>query len=309
MCRDDGGVLQEIGAEMKCYDLVFMGHVTIDEIEASEGSARGVPGGAPFFGALAACWSKRRIAVVTRMAEEDAYILEPLKAAGIDVYLQPARSTTHMRVVHATGNVDQRLMYQTQNAGLFVSADIPSMDSCLIHLGALTDREFTLEFMRHLRERGFRLSLDMQNFVRQVDTETGVIQFRDVPDKREIVGLADIVKLDIVEAEVLTGTCNLEEAAKLVEEWGAIETILTCSDGALARYKGKAYFGKFSNRSSHGRTGRGDTTMGAYLARRIDHEVQESLGFAVALASVKMETPGPFRGSLDDVLARMNESL
>jgi sugar/nucleoside kinase (ribokinase family) len=293
---------------MNRYDLVFMGHVTIDEIEAKEGSARGVPGGAPYFGAFAACWSKKRIAVVTRMADDDAYMLDPLKAAGIDVYLQPVPSTTHMRVVHPTGNVDERLMFQTQNAGFFVNADIPPIEPCLIHLGALTDREFTIGFMRHLKQRGFRLSVDMQNFVRQVDTETGVIQFRDVPGKREIVGLADIVKLDVIEAEVLTGTRDMEEAARLVEEWGALETILTCSDGAFARCKGKTYFERFSNRRSQGRTGRGDTTTGAYLARRIDHSVQESLRFAVALASIKMETPGPFRGSLEDVLARMNES-
>ena len=293
---------------MNHYDLVFMGHVTIDEIEAKEGSARGVPGGAPYFGAFAACCSKRRIAVVTRMAEQDAYMLEPLKAAGIDVYLQPVPSTTHMRVVHPTENVDERLMYQTKNAGFFVKEDIPPIDSCLIHLGALTDREFTLGFMQHLKQQGFRLSVDVQNFVRQVDTETGVIQFRDEPGKREIVGLADMVKLDVIEAEVLTGTRNLEQAARRVEEWGAREAILTSSDGAFARYKRKTYFERFSNRSSRGRTGRGDTTTGAYLARRIDHTVQESLRFAVALASIKMETPGPFRGCLEDVLARMSES-
>jgi sugar/nucleoside kinase (ribokinase family) len=294
---------------MNRYDLVFMGHVTIDEIDAPEGSARGVPGGAPFFGAFAACWSKKKIAVVTRMAEEDAPILEPLKRAGIDVYLQPVAATTHMRVVHPTGNPDERVMVQTRNAGFFVDADVPPIEPCWIHLGALTDREFSLGFMRHLKQRGFRLSVDMQNFVRQVDPDTGIIQFRDAPDKREIAGLADRVKLDIVEAEVLTGTRNMEEAATRVEEWGALETILTCSEGALARHKGKIYFERYSNRNSQGRTGRGDTTMGAYLARRMDHGVQESLAFAVALASIKMESPGPFRGLLEDVLARMSASL
>jgi sugar/nucleoside kinase (ribokinase family) len=146
----------------------------------------------------------------------------------------------------------------------------------------------------------------MQSFVRQVDPRSGVIHFRDVPSKREIVGLADIVKLDIIEAEILTGARNLEEAAALVEEWGVIEIILTCSDGVFARYKGDTFFEKFSNRNSQGRTGRGDTVMGAYLVRRVDHDVPVSLGFAAALASIKMETPGPFRGSLEDVLARMN---
>jgi len=285
-----------------------MGHVTVDEIETPEGTTRGAPGGAPLFGAFAACRTKKRIAVVTRMAEEDGHILEPLKAAGIDVYLRPASSTTHMRVVHPTGNVEERMMFQTRDAGFFVTEDIPPMEPCSIHLGALTDREFTLEFMRHLKRRGFRLSVDMQNFVRQVDPGTGVIRFRDVPGKREIARLADIVKLDVVEAEVLTGTRDLEEAARVVEEWGALETLLTRSDGAFVRYEGKTYFERFSNRRSQGRTGRGDTAVGAYLARRIDHNVRESLRLAAALASIKMESPGPFQGSLEDVLARMSES-
>jgi len=292
---------------MNRYDLVFVGHESTYEVDAPEGSARDLPGGAASFGALAARWSKKKIALITRMAKEDARTLEPLKTDGIDVYLQPVTATTHLRIVHPTGNLDERRIVQTQNAGFFESADVPPIEPSLIHLAALTDREFSLEFMRQLKQRGFRLSVDMQGFVRHVDTETGVIQFRDVPGKREIMGLADIVKLDIVEAEVLTGTSDMEEAARLVEGWGACETILTSSDGAFARYGGKIYFKKFSNRNSQGRTGRGDTTMGAYLARRMDHPVEESLAFAVALASIKMETPGPFQGRLKDVLSRMSE--
>jgi sugar/nucleoside kinase (ribokinase family) len=292
---------------MNRYDLVFVGHESTYEVDAPEGTAQDLPGGAASFGALAARWSKKKIALITRMAKEDARTLEPLKTDGIDVYLQPVTATTHLRIVHPTGNLDERRIVQTQNAGFFESADVPPIEPSLIHLAALTDREFSLEFMRQLKQRGFRLSVDMQGFVRQVDTKTGVIQFRDVPGKREIVGLADIVKLDIVEAEVLTGTRDMEEAATLVEGWGACETILTSSDGAFARYGGKTYFKKFSNRNSQGRTGRGDTTMGAYLARRMDHPVEGSLAFAVALASIKMETPGPFQGGLKDVLSRMSE--
>jgi sugar/nucleoside kinase (ribokinase family) len=291
---------------MEHYDVVFVGHITIDEIEAPEGSARGVPGGAPFFGAHAAWGSKKSIAVVTRMAEEDKHVLEPMKAVGIGVHLQVSRSTTHMRVVHPTGNPDERWIYQTADAGFFEAADFPRMEAGLIHLGALTDREFTLGFMQELRHRGFRLSVDMQSFVRQVDPESGVIHFRDVPAKKEIVELCGAVKVDIVEAEILTGTRNLEEAAGMVEGWGAVETLLTCSEGVFARHKGRTLFTKYSNRNGQGRTGRGDTTMGAYLAWRVDHDVKESLDFAAALASIKMESPGPFRGSLEDVFARMN---
>jgi sugar/nucleoside kinase (ribokinase family) len=290
---------------MNSYDLVFVGHITIDEIEAKEGSARGVPGGAPLFGAFAASRSHKRIAVVTRMAKEDEGYLAPLKAAGIDVYLKPVDHTTHMRVVHPTANVDERLMYQTENAGFFSLEDLPPLEPCRAHLGALTDQEFTLGFMQGLKQRGFRLSMDMQNFVRQVDTETGMIHFRDVPGKKDIASIADMLKLDVVEAEILTGTTDLEQAAAVVEEWGCPEIIITRSDGVFARYKGKTYYERFSHRNSQGRTGRGDTTTGSYLVRRLDHGVEDSLKFAAALASIKMETSGPFRGTLEDVLERM----
>jgi sugar/nucleoside kinase (ribokinase family) len=210
-----------------------------------------------------------------------------------------------MRVVHPTANVDERLMYQTKNAGFFVIEEMPPIEPCLIHLGALTDKEFTLGFMRELKERGFRISVDMQGFVRQVDEGTRAIQFNDVPEKREIMGLADFVKLDVVEANILTGSDNLAEAAAICDSWGNFETVITRSDGVLARSDGKNYFEKFSNKSSAGRTGRGDTTFGAYLARRLDCPVDESLKFAASLASIKMETPGPFRGTLEDVIQRM----
>jgi hypothetical protein len=39
----------------------------------------------------------------------------------------------------------------------------------------------------------------------------------------------------------------------------------------------------------------------------LDHEVPESLKFAAALVSIKMETPGPFSGTLDDVNKRLKE--
>jgi sugar/nucleoside kinase (ribokinase family) len=210
-----------------------------------------------------------------------------------------------MRVVHPTANVDERLMYQIKNAGFFVIEEMPPIEPCLIHLGALTDKEFTLGFMRKLKERGFRISVDMQGFVRQVDERTRAIQFNDVPEKREIMGLADFVKLDVVEANILTGSDNLAEAAAICDSWGNFETVITRSDGVLARSDGKNYFEKFSNKSSAGRTGRGDTTFGAFLARRLDHPVDESLKLAASLASIKMETPGPFRGTLEDVIKRM----
>jgi len=290
---------------MNRYDIVFIGHVTIDEIVASEGSAIGVPGGAPLFGACAAAVTGKKIAVITRISKEDNFLMETLEKAGIDVYIQFVQNTTHMRVVHPSANVDERVMYQTKDAGFFTIEEMPPLEPGLVHLGALTDREFTLEFMQELKERGFSLSVDMQGFVRQVDEASRIIRFGDVPVKQAIMGLTDFVKLDVVEAKILTGTDNISEAAAICKDWGSRETLITRSDGVLARSMGKDYYESFSNRSSAGRTGRGDTTFGAYLARRLDYSIKDSLKFAAALVSIKMETPGPFNGTYEDVLQRM----
>jgi len=119
--------------------------------------------------------------------------------------------------------------------------------------------------------------------------------------------MMDKLKLDVVEARILTGTEDLEQAAIIVESWGCPEVMITHSQGVLARVKGVTYYEKFSNNSIVGRTGRGDTTFSAYLSWRLNHDARESLKFAAALVSIKMETPGPFKGTVEDVAKRLRE--
>jgi sugar/nucleoside kinase (ribokinase family) len=294
-----------VNPALDLYDIAFIGHVCFDEVIPYQGVPRTAPGSAVMCGALAAARVGKKVAVVTRMAPKDQNILEPMSQNGIELYVIPTAKTTYMKVVHTSADVDERQMVQLANAGFFSLTDMRPLAARQVHLAGITDQEFDLGFIRGLKENGYRLSADMQSFVRQVDRATRCISFRDVPNKTEIVGLLDMVKLDIVEAKVLTGTDNLEQAALTFEAWGCPEILITRSDGVLARVNGKTYYEKFSNRSTVGRTGRGDTTFAAYLARRMDHDVTESLKFAAALVSIKMETPGPFGGTLDEVLVRM----
>jgi sugar/nucleoside kinase (ribokinase family) len=291
-------------------DLAFIGHVCFDEVIPFEGSPRVAPGSAVLCGALAAARVGKKVAVVTRMAAHDEMmILRPMREAGITVQVVPVECTTFMKVVHPSADVDDRQMYQIANAGSFAASDIPDLAVRQVHLAGITDQEFDLTFLRGMKARGFRVSADMQSFVRQVDPATHEISFGDVADKAAIVALLDMVKLDVVEAKVLTGTDDLERAALCFEDWGSPETLITRADGVLARVDGKTYWEPFTNRSVVGRTGRGDTTFAAYMARRLDHDTEESLQFAAALVSLKMEKAGPFDGTLADVLERMTQGV
>jgi sugar/nucleoside kinase (ribokinase family) len=293
-----------VNSELKSYDIVFIGHMASGHIERFEGEPVVGHGGASFFGAMAAFCLGKKLAVITRMAQGDVHHLEPLRAAGIDVYVQPSAETSQLRVVYPSANVDERQIFSIKSAGFFRIDEMPPLHPCLIHLGGVTDQEFTLEFMRALKMRGFRLSVDMQSFVLQVNEETGTIRFQDVEEKQEIIRMVHFLKLDANEAQILTGTDHLETAAAILGGWGSRETVITRADGALVHSEGKNYFQRFSNQGVQGRTGRGDTLMGSYLARRMDYPVEESLRFAAALTSIKIETDGPFRGTVEDVLKR-----
>jgi len=291
------------------YDIAFIGHMCFDKVIPYHGLPRVAPGSAVLCGALAAARVGMRVFVATRMAPRDGAILGSLRQNGVQVYVIPSAETTYMKVVHPSADVDVRQIFQIKNAGFFSLADIPPLSARQVHLAGITDQEFSIGFIAGLKKAGYRLSADMQSFVRQVQFPGGNIDFRDVPNKQELVRLLEMVKLDIVEAKVLTGTDDVGKAAQIIEDWGCPEVVITQAEGVLAQAGGKIFYEKFSNRSVVGRTGRGDTTFAAYLARRSDHDVPESLKFAAALVSIKMETPGPFNGTLADVLARMQSQL
>ena len=291
---------------MKPYDITFLGHVCYDEITPFGGDKHIAPGSAVLCGAIAAARAGKKVAVITKLAEKDRHILQALTDEQIDVIVIPAAETTYSRVIYFSENHDVRRLILEKSAGLITIDQVPEIKSRYLHLAAISNEEFDLALMRQLKSRGHTLSVDMQSFVRQVDPATREIAFKDVPEKREIFSLVDRVKLDMVEAKALTGLDKLEDAARQLAGWGAKEMVITQNTGVSAWAGGQRWSEKFTNKNDSGRTGRGDTTFAAYLAYRLEHDIPTSLKFAAALVSIKMETPGPFQGTLAEVLARMN---
>jgi sugar/nucleoside kinase (ribokinase family) len=125
----------------------------------------------------------------------------------------------------------------------------------------------------------------------------------DWAGKREYLPFIDFLKTDAAEAEILTGTDDRKEAAKILYGWGAREVMITHNTEVLA-YDGQNFYTcPIRARNLSGRTGRGDTTFAGYITQRLVSSVPEALLFATALVSLKMETPGPFCGTREDVQA------
>lgn len=290
------------------YDITFVGHMCYDEISTPDMPKPVVsPGSAVLCGAMAAARTGKKIAAVVRMAQADAHIIEPMREAGVDVFIAPTQETTYSRVIHETRDVDERRLILTRDAGFFTMDDVAGLSSRHVHLAGISDQEFSLDFVQKMSQCEWTLSTDMQSFVRQVDPVDREIAFKDVPAKREICACLSKLKLDIVEARLITGIEDLGAAAAEIAAWGVEEILITESKGVLGLINGREIYEPFSNKSVVGRTGRGDTTFASYLSWRLDHSAEEALKFAAALVSIKMESPGPFAGSLEDVLKRMKE--
>ena len=158
--------------------------------------------------------------------------------------------------------------------------------------------EVSLSLVQALSRRG-TLALDVQGFVRVRRGEKLV--FEDWPEKAEGLSYVNVLKLDRAEAEVLTGQTDIRQAVEELAAYGPREIVLTHADGVLVYAQGRGYEAPFRPREIKGRTGRGDTCFATYLGKRLTFPPEVACRFAAAVTSLKMEKPGPFRGSLQDV--------
>lgn len=248
---------------MPAHDITFVGHMCYDEIVPYQGERAVAPGSAVLCGALAAARIGCRVRVVTKMAPGDEVILKPMREVGVQCDIIPASETSRMEVLHPVADVDVREMRLLQNAQPIQPAELPPLDSTFVHLAGISDQEFPRSLIAQLKGTGVSLSADMQSFVRQVDPADHLVRFADVPDKADLVQGMARLKLDVLEAELLTGTKDLEAASATLAEWGCPEVVITQAEGVLARVDGTVLYERFTNRSVIGRTGRGDTTSPA----------------------------------------------
>ena len=149
------------------------------------------------------------------------------------------------------------------------------------------------------------VAIDVQTMLRWV--ENGGMVYHDWAEKKELLPYVRFLKTDAAEAEILTGLTDRAEAAKLLHSWGAKEVLITHNTEVLAYDGVTTYTCPIKARNLSGRTGRGDTTFAGYITERQRAGVEEALRYCTALVSLKMETPGPFQGTRQDVLDYIRE--
>ena len=280
------------------YDIAFLGHYTKDTIVSSAGT-RVVDGGAFNYGSNVAARMRLKVAAITRLAQEDHRVVDRLKKLDIDVFAHISPKSTCLRLEYPTDNVDERTIFVQSTAGSFTPEEVENIHARTFVVGASIRGEVTLPIIKKLSKKDTILSADVQSFIRV--NNYGKLVAREWPERNDIFACLDILKTDAMEAGLLFGKCDLYTAAKKMHELGPKEVIITHHEGLLVFADGKFYEEKFFPKEIIGRSGRGDTCIASYTAKRLSASPQEATTWAAAVTSLKMEAEGPFQRTMQEV--------
>lgn len=280
------------------YQIAFIGHYTKDTIVSVSGT-RVVNGGAFNYGANVAARMNLEVQAVTMMSSEDSEVVSDLEKLGVKTDVTWTPESTCLKLVYPSDNPDERVIYVSSWAGPFTLREVNVINAEVIVVGASMREEIPLTVVKMLAQKDSILAADIQSFLRVNDN--GKLIAKTWPEKEEILSCIDVLKTDAVEAEILTGEKDIKKAAILIRELGPKEIIITHKDGVLVFAEEQFHQALFFPRELIGRSGRGDTCLASYMAKRINSSPQESTIWAAAVTSLKMEAEGPFRRSIDEV--------
>lgn len=291
---------------MKHYDSLIIGHITKDfNIDHLKNSSE-ICGGAVLFSSASAFALGHKTGAVTKLAKKDKDRLESFTIGSDDIYCSYCESSTTMRNEYFTADKERRKSTCLSCAEPFSLNDLPDVDAEIYHFAGLLYGEFTNEMIIECSKKG-AVALDVQACLRHADMKNGSMYFEDWADKKEILPYITYLKTDAAEAEILTGTTDREKAAKILWELGAREILITHNTEVLVYDGKKVYTCPIRARNLSGRTGRGDTTFAAYINERLNHSIDESLLYATATVSLKMEKPGPLNANRNDIEKYISE--
>ncbi|MFX1312330.1 MAG: PfkB family carbohydrate kinase [Promethearchaeota archaeon] len=276
-------------------DIVILGHLAKDIIEI-DGESYISLGGAVFYGAIAGSHMGLKVSIITRLKKEDYSLLEVFKKNGITYYVHHAKQTSGLRNIYSSKNMELREYKPLGFAGSFTKEEIPDpLKTKAFVLSPIVAGEINLNLLNYLKKEYSKiLCLDIQGFVRIRDKKTVSYTSLSVKEKKEIISSINVLKLDQTEATILTNQKIVGKAANDLLKFGPKEILITHEKGISVFTSNSSFHFPWKNKNTNGRTGRGDTAFISYLGSRLTKNPEESLKFAAALTSLKLEIPGPF---------------
>jgi len=288
------------------YDICCIGHITLDKVVTPKSVAH-MPGGTSFYFSNAIRQMDVSYCLVTAVAQQEIYIASDLRAKGIDVKLLPSIHTVYFENNYAE-NPDHRIQRVLQKSDPFAIEQLDGIQADIYHLGPLLGDDMPVALIRDLSQRG-KVSLDVQGYLREVRNQN--VHAIDWADKKEALQYVHTLKANESEMESITGHTDVRAGAKILSDWGVKEVVITLGSLGSVIYRDNHFFSipAYSADDVVDATGCGDTYMAGYLSQRLKGApIQDAGEFAAAMATLKIESSGPFTGTKQEVKELLTDS-
>jgi sugar/nucleoside kinase (ribokinase family) len=239
--------------------------------------------------------------LVTALATKEIGFANDLQAKGIDITILPSRHTVYFENIYPE-NQDHRIQRVLQKSDPFTVEQFRTVQAKVFHLGPLLADDMPVALIRTLAEKGM-VSLDVQGYLREVREEN--VYGLDWKEKQDALSSITFLKANEVEMEMLTGQGDVCTGAQILSGWGVKEVVITLGSKGSVIFTGGNFFHipAYKPVAVVDATGCGDTYMAGYLYKRLKGaSIQEAGEFAAAMATCKIQSSGPFRGTEVDVL-------
>ncbi len=280
------------------YDICSIAHITKD-INTTPGQIKEMPGGTAYYFSIALQKLPVQYSLITKLAETDFHLLKELAESNV---IACHSSTSHFYENIYRDYSDNRQQKVHSLAEPFELADIPDITATYFHLGPLSKYDISLELMTYLKKFG-QLSIDAQGLLRDIVNHEVTLCKWELMELG--LPLIDVIKVNEFESEMLSGYSDLENAAIQLSKFGIAEVVLTLgSKGSMIYNEGKFnHVPAYKPTIIKDATGCGDTYMAGYLYKRSKGaSIEDSGKFGAAMATLKMEDSGPFRGGEAEIM-------
>jgi sugar/nucleoside kinase (ribokinase family) len=281
------------------YDICCVGHITLDKVVTPQRTVH-MAGGTSFYFSRAICQMDINYRLVTALAAKEMGFVDDLRKENIEVTVIPSTHTVYFENIYPE-NQDHRIQKVSQKADAFAVGQLDAIDARLFHLGPLLADDMPVTLIKALAQKG-KVSLDVQGYLREVRNED--VFPLDWVEKKEALPYIHTLKANESELQKLTCQSDIRNGAMILAEWGVKEVVITLgSKGSVIYCDGIFYdIPAFKPSAVVDATGCGDTYMAGYFYQRTKGaSIQYAGEFGAAMATLKIQSSGPFNGNAKDV--------
>ncbi|MGY5860674.1 MAG: PfkB family carbohydrate kinase [Candidatus Thorarchaeota archaeon] len=299
---------------MISMDIVIVGHLSRDLIVTPE-TKREALGGGPAYAMITPSLDAIKSGIISKVGEDfEQEYWNTLESSGLDLTGLLKSGAVSTRFVNKYDTAGNRVQIVEALAKQITPEDFPDeyLDAKIIHFSPLTANELDIECIKLARSNAKVTSIDVQGYVRSVDS-SGIVIPRNWVERDEILALVDVVKFHESELKTtIESESELSAVSQILSLGPRIVIVTHDRRGSVIYTRNEQIDIPLVNADVEiDTTGCGDIYSIGFLLEYVrSSNLKQSGLFAATCSSFNVQTSGPYNfPSRLDVERRMKGYL